>query len=167
MFENARVEKNTKEIAESDIIDIVLRDHKPLKAFVRILKSSGAGYKEKLIAFEDLAPLLFSHMEPEELSLYAYAKERDEQRLEAYEQEVEHNLIEQLLGEVSSTDDEEAWMAKVKVLGDLLAEHIDQEERYFLPELKRYTTVETRKELGERYLKLQLNFEDEVQPNSH
>jgi hemerythrin superfamily protein len=138
-----------------DIIDLILEDHKALKKLIKVLKDSEADIGEKYAAFGEFAPLLTLHSKPEEQTLYVDMKEDEELRTEGYEGDVEHALAEQLMLDAQgTTDNEDLWKAKVKVLAELVEHHIEEEEEEMLPEYRKSSEPQKRLELGERFLQI-------------
>lgn len=152
---------NIIKIKKEDIIEAILRDHEALKFYLKILKKNNS-YKDNLLAFEQFALMLFAHMDPEEKTLYNFAKNRGAQSLYAYEQEVEHNLVSQFIGEISQTEDKEECMVKIKILSDLVEDHLEQEENNFLPNFEKNTPLQERQLLGKKYLQIQMELNDEM-----
>lgn len=139
---------------ESDIVELILQDHKPLKELIKILKNAKGDASEKFVAFEKFAPLLLSHAKPEEESLYVFLKDDKELVIEGMEGDTEHALASQLVDEIYDTSDENLWSAKVKVLAELVEHHIKEEEGSMLPDFKKNSTQEERASLGAEYTKL-------------
>lgn len=138
----------------SDIVDIILQDHKPLKDLIKILKHEKGDEVEKQEAFIKFAPLLLSHAKPEEESLYVFLKNDKELVIKGMEGDTEHSLALQLVDEIYDTSDKNLWSAKVKVLAELVEHHIKEEEGTMFPELKKSSTQEERNSLGQEYLNI-------------
>lgn len=139
---------------QNDILEIIKQDHKPLKALLNILKDSETEFTDKKPAFEEFAPLLLSHAEPEQESLYAHMKDEDELRTESFEGETEHAIASQLIEEINQTSEEDEWMAKVKVLAEMVEHHILEEEQELFKDIKKELDSETRIALGKEYIRL-------------
>lgn len=147
---------------ESDIIQLILKDHMPLKKLIKILKDSDCKMSVKRPAFEKFAPMLLAHAKPEEESLYARLKEGDDElRTEGFEGETEHAIADELIEQIKQTQDEDNWMAKVKVLGELVEHHIEEEEGEMFRMVKKEFDIETRVAIGETYMSLKEKFEEE------
>lgn len=144
---------------QSDIIELILADHKPLKKLLKILKDSDIEKSQKKVAFDEFAPLLLSHAEPEEQSLYAQMKDNDELRSESFEGITEHQLATQMIADAKACDDDDEWMAKVKVLAELVEHHIKEEEEDMLPDVRKQMDIEMRVQIGEQYMQLRQDFE--------
>ena len=157
-------QKKTKPIArlnqESDIVDLLLEDHKPLKKLIKVMKSEDSTPEEKFDAFEEFAPLLIAHAKPEEQVLYAFMKQDDDLREEGFEGEVEHGLADQMVEEAKRTSDEDLQSARIKVLAELVEHHIKEEESTLLPDFKRHSNKEERREMGHEYLDAKIEFEN-------
>jgi predicted DNA-binding protein len=145
--------KNAKANSSNDVINLILEDHKPLKKLIKILKGDSK-LSVKKPAFEKFAPLLNSHAKPEEQTVYVAMKKRKDLRSEALEGDTEHMIADQLVDEIKCTKDKDMWMAKVKVLSELVEHHIEEEEDDLLPDYKKATDLEERIQIGEQYSSL-------------
>lgn len=137
---------------EADIIDLILDDHKPLKELIKTLKDLDVGFDEKHEAYLDFAPHLVRHAKPEEDILYSRMKSFDGLRTEAFEGETEHGIADQLVEELKVTDDEDVWMARVRVLAELVEHHIEDEEEEMLPMVRKEIDLEMRKQMAQEFL---------------
>ncbi len=147
-------EKVSGKKVPNDIIQIILQDHKPLKELIETLKDDETEFAEKKPVFEEFAPLLLSHAEPEEQSLYKHMKEEVELRAEGFEGQTEHAIASQLIEDINQTSDEDEWMAKVKVLAEMVGHHIEEEEETMFPDLKKELGSDERIAIGEEYMRL-------------
>jgi hemerythrin superfamily protein len=145
-----KLAKRSKQNKESDIIDLILRDHKPLKALIKIMKSESASLAKKKKAFKEFAPTLIAHAKPEERTWYKEMKSED-MNTESIEGETEHRLAETLLKELKRTSDNDAFEAKAKVLAEMVEHHIEEEEEEMLPAYRRKSTKVDRIALALRY----------------
>jgi hemerythrin superfamily protein len=145
---------------ETDIIQLILEDHKALKELIEVMKDSEKNFLERSAAFEEFAPLLVTHAKPEEESLYVFMKDDEDLRENGFEGDVEHALADQMIEEIKRTeDDEDLWSARVKVLAEMVEHHIEEEEDEMLPDVKKHSKAEDRARLGEQYLKLRAKYE--------
>ncbi len=153
------LEKNEKPTvkltaSESDIINLIKEDHKPLKKLIRILKDSEKEIEERIEAYAEFAPLLVNHAKSEEQSLYVAMKQNSELREEGLEGDVEHGLADQLIEEIRRTEDDDLWSAKVKVLAELVEHHIQEEEDELLPDYRNNSDAADRVKVGQEFLRL-------------
>ncbi len=156
-LENKKSEPSTENkltAAESDIVRLIMEDHKPLKKLIRTLKDSEAAIEERMEAYAEFAPLLVNHAKSEEQSLYVAMKKVDDLRCEALEGDVEHGLADQLVEEIRRTEDEDLWSAKVKVLAELVEHHIQEEEDELLPDYRQNSDPAERMKVGQEFLRL-------------
>ncbi len=144
----------------TDIINLILKDHTPLKKLIKVMKDSDKEFSERHAAFEEFCPLLITHAKAEELVLYTHLKKDSEMRTEALEGDVEHQLADQMVEEAQRTNDEDLWSAKVKVLAELVEHHIKEEEGELLPEFKKDSDKKVREDLGEEFLRMKENINE-------
>ncbi len=162
MRKNTEAKPTTKKSiqAQSDIIKLILTDHKPLKELIEVMKDPDKSVLERSAAFEEFAPLLVIHAKPEEESLYHFLKDDDDLSQEGFEGEVEHGLADQMIEEIKRTDkNEDLWSARVKVLAELVEHHLEEEEEELFPEFRKHSDVEERAKLGLRYVQLKSKYE--------
>lgn len=116
---------------ELTIFDVLKQDHE--KARYLFDKAQKAGRKDisalqKL--FSQLEEELSIHMEGEERFFYSALEQNEEMRdkvLQAFE---EHQVAKTLLGTFQALAvDDERWMAKMQVLGEIVEHHMQEEEK--------------------------------------
>ncbi|MBS1972288.1 MAG: hemerythrin domain-containing protein [Bdellovibrionales bacterium] len=146
----------------SDIIDLILDDHRPLKDLIKVMKNVGQhDLEDRQEAFEKFARLLTLHAKPEERTMYDFMKGDEEIRELGFEGDVEHGLADQLVEEIKRTeDDDDLWSARVKVLADLVENHIEEEESDLLPNFRDHSELEDREELALKFLRLKDELND-------
>lgn len=143
----------------SDIIEFILEDHKPLKEFIEIMKDSEKySLEERFQAFEDFAPALIAHAKPEEETLYTYMKKDEELREHGFEGEAEHQIADQLVEEIKRVTDPDKRSAKIKVLAELVEHHIEEEEDELLPDFKKESEASIRTKLGNEFMELKIKY---------
>lgn len=143
---------------DTDIVSIILADHKPLKKLIKVMKDSDCSAEERLATFEEFAPALIAHAKPEEQTLYVYMKDDEELKEGGYEGEVEHNIADQLLEEIKRTDNEDMKAARIKVLAELVEHHIEEEEEELLPDFKEEAEQDVRSRLGNQFMELKMQY---------
>lgn len=145
----------------TDIIDLILKDHVLLKKNIKILRDPDVAMAKKKTSFGEFAPLLTQHSEPEEKSLYTYMKEQKKDlRVDGFEGQQEHAIASQLVDQIKETKDPDQWMARVKVLAELVHHHIKEEEDDMLKIVKNEIDADERAEIGEHYLQLRAEMSD-------
>lgn len=141
-----------------DITSLILRDHEPLKKLILILKDSELDISKKHPAYREFKNTLTAHAKAEEESLYIHMKEEDEGkelRVEGYEGDTEHAIADDLINEIDEvTDNDDKWMAKVKVLAELVDHHIKEEEKEFFKKIRKEFGAEERIKIGKEYSRL-------------
>ena len=143
---------------QTDIIEAILEDHKPLKQLIKVMKDSDNEIAERKAAFEEFAPMLIAHAKPEEETLYVFMKGVEDLREEGFEGDVEHQLADQLLEECKRTTDEELLGARIKVLAELVEHHIEEEEEELLPDFKKNSEEVDRMTLGNKFFELKASY---------
>ena len=152
-------------VAAVDIVELILKDHEPIKAAFEALKDTKVSRANKTQAYEKFVFALSGHARSEEQTLYVGMKEAKATRIEGLEGDSEHAIADQLVQEIHSCADDDEWTAKVKVLAELVEHHIQEEEEEMLPDFKTRVPVAERKELGQEYARLKAEF-DSLHANS-
>lgn len=143
---------------QTDIVEAILEDHKPLKELIKVMKDSESEIAVRKAAFQEFAPLLIAHAKPEEETLYVFMKANEEFREGGFEGDVEHQLADQLLEECKRTTDDELLGARIKVLAELVEHHIEEEEEELLPDFKKNSDEAERLKLGNRFFGLKASY---------
>lgn len=146
--------------SKSDIITLILEDHKSLKRLIKVMKNEVGTFSEKKKAFKEFISLLGRHEKPEEQTWYASKKALPVMMEEGLEGEIEHGLADQLCEEIQTTGDKSLYIAKVRVLAELVENHLIKEEKDQLPAFKKACELEERVELGKTYLALKQTYEE-------
>lgn len=141
-----------------DIISLILTDHVPLKNLITKLKETHIGRAEKEECLKDFISILTGHAKSEENSLYVAMKEYDMLKLESYQGDTEHAIAEQLIQEINGTPNDNEWLAKVKVLAEMVENHIEEEETEILEMVRQEIELSARIEIGDEYTKLSQDF---------
>lgn len=149
------VKKSTLETQPIEITKLLARDHQPLKKLIETLKSAKAPLANKSTAYDEFKRTLTAHAKAEEESLYTQLEEMENLRVDALEGLTEHKLAEQLMAEVDLCHDNvDLWLAKVKVLAELVDHHIKEEEEVVFKKVKKNFSISRLVEIGELYTKL-------------
>jgi hemerythrin-like domain-containing protein len=148
-----RTYRMRKATDRSDITELMLEHHKPLKRLIKVMKNSELGMAKLKTAFLTFAPLLEGHAKPEELSLYRYMEREDSEiRQSGFEGQAEHEIADRLVQQIEKISDEDEWKAQVKVLAEIVEHHIEEEEEEMIPILVKELELKERVKIGEQYL---------------
>jgi hemerythrin superfamily protein len=148
---------------QNDIVELILRDHKPLKKLIKVMKDSEAELSEVQEAFLEFAPLLLNHSKPEEKALYVKMKQReDDIRTEGFEGDTEHQIAAHLVNEINATEDEDELRARIKVLAELVEHHIEEEEEDMLPDVRKEFELQERVLMGQEYVRFYESFSPDM-----
>jgi hemerythrin superfamily protein len=147
-------------------ITMLTHDHRAVKKLLSELESTTErGVKTREELFTRLKADLTVHEIIEEEIFYPALKEHPKAKdivLEAYE---EHNVVDTLLGELSSLPfDDERWGAKAKVMQENIEHHIEEEEGDMFQKARQVFDEVELEELGERMARRRLSAERETGP---
>lgn len=148
-----------KKSESTDVVEMILRDHEPLKRLIQTLKDSGIERSQKEGPYEKFVPLLLAHAKAEEQSLYNQMKEMTDLRIEGFEGDTEHALADQLIQEINATPDDDQWTAKVKVVAAMVEHHIQEEEESILKQVKEKIDPNTRQNIGYIYTEIKTSLD--------
>ncbi|MET7289948.1 hemerythrin domain-containing protein [Streptomyces sp. NPDC005573] len=139
-------------MASSDVVELILKDHRTMEDLFRLMRSSEA---DRAKALGDFADLLIAHGEAEETVVYPALKRYkpidDEEIEHGSEEHAEGNkaLLELLqVDEVGGED----WDEKLEELVGAVNHHFDEEERTILNSARENVAGSRRDELGEAFL---------------
>ena len=144
----------------NDIVSLILKDHRPLKKLIKVLKKPEIKKSQKKDSLEEFVFRLTSHAKAEEKSLYIEMREYKDLRGKSFEGDTGHKIAENLVHEINSSPDDDCWNAKVKVLAELVEHHIQEEEKKVLPAAQAKISGQIRQNAGVLYLKIKNEFDD-------
>lgn len=145
------------ELGIPSVIEAIERDHLDLRKFIGVLKSDSKRPATKKVAYKQFAELLKSHSVSEEKAVYAKCLRIGALKQDAYEGYVEHTIAAKLMKELDAMRSPNAeWLAKAKVLAELVEHHLEEEEREFLPALRSHVEAEERAEMREEFVGLRI-----------
>ena len=147
-------------------ITMLTDDHRAVKKLLSELESTTErGVKTREELFTRLKADLTVHEILEEEIFYPALKEHPKAKdivLEAYE---EHNVVDTLMGELSSLPvDDERWGAKAIVMKENIEHHIEEEEGDMFKKARQVFDEAELQELGERMARRRLSAERETAP---
>jgi len=129
--------------ASNDAIKVLTEDHKEVKALFKayeMLAKDDGDEDEKLQIAQEICTKLIVHATVEEEIFYPAAREvlgEDEDLVD--EADVEHASAKELIAQIeaSSPAEDDHFDARVKVLGEYIDHHVEEEEGEMFPKLKK------------------------------
>ncbi|MBL26265.1 MAG: hypothetical protein CMM50_01760 [Rhodospirillaceae bacterium] len=111
------------------ILEEIRRDHERAKALLETIVE-GHDNDARLDAFKEFSSLISAHNQAETEILYRAMEKNEESRFIALEGEEEHDVADRLLESLkkSSSKTSDRWLARAKVLKELLEHHVEEEE---------------------------------------
>ncbi len=124
----------------NDAIDLLLDDHKQvrqlIKQYEKMHEKAGADEKQELA--EQICNEFLLHADIEEQFFYPAAREALEEEDLIDEAEVEHASARDLVAQIQAMQpDDPMYDAKVKVLGEYIEHHVEEEEKEMFPKVKK------------------------------
>lgn len=158
----------TATAAKTDATILLTRDHtevhKLFKQYEKLADAEADGSDRQALA-EQICDLLTMHATAEEEIFYPAAREAGVESDLLDEAEVEHASAKALIAQIRATGpDEELYDAKVKVLGEYIDHHVEEEEEEMFPKCRKsdmdLATLAQR--IAERKAELQAELDEEV-----
>lgn len=135
-----------------DIYEELKKDHDEVKKmFKQVENNPNMSARKK--KFLEIKKELGSHIKLEEKHLYSDMKEKKALKDMALEGHEEHELVKKLMRDLSKDQDKDIWKAKFKVMEELVAHHVEEEEKEMFIKDKRVFGAKMSTALGERYHK--------------
>lgn len=154
--------KKTQEssvIQTLSIIDLILIDHRFLKACIEVLSDENAEKRKKMNIAMDFLDALSTHSSAEKKAVYAPMEKNEELHFKVLEAEIEHGLVDQKVKSLKTKLPntrvlKDELEAELKVLADLVKHHIMEEESNLLPKMNELLSSEELNKLGNSFMKL-------------
>lgn len=130
-----------KPSATQDAVGLLVSDHREVKVLFEKyekLAETAAEASDRQALAETICDMLTVHATIEEEIFYPAARKatRDDDLLD--EAQVEHAAAKDLIAQIKDMDpDDELYDAKVKVLGEQIDHHVEEEERELFPAAKK------------------------------
>ncbi|MEO7115183.1 MAG: hemerythrin domain-containing protein [Caldimonas sp.] len=141
MATTAKKPAATTAAAKTDATLLLARDHTAVsKLFKQYEKLSGSGAEasDRQAMAEQICMMLTVHATIEEEIFYPAAREADVDSDLLDEAEVEHASAKDLIAQIRAmTPDEDLYDAKVKVLGEYIDHHAQEEENEMFPKCRK------------------------------
>jgi hemerythrin superfamily protein len=144
---------NLSPSGQRDVFDRLIKDHRTVQGlFDQIQMQMEDDPEVARGLFAEVRLQLLAHAHAEDQVVYAAFEEIDELSDFVHEGREEHALVEKLIDELASmlhVDD--TWQAKIKVLAEMVAHHVEEEEQDAFPKARRAFGDEAARELGEQF----------------
>jgi len=131
----------TAKAAQTDATALLTRDHadvkKLFKEYEKLADAEADGEERQALA-EQICDMLTVHATIEEEIFYPAAREAEVESDLLDEAEVEHASAKDLIAQIKAMGpDEELYDAKVKVLGEYINHHVQEEEGEMFPKCRK------------------------------
>jgi hemerythrin-like domain-containing protein len=141
------------------VIDLILLDHQYVKECIDVLVDEDADKKLKLEVARGFLDAVHRHSLAEKRAIYRPLEDNEELHFNVLEAEIEHGIVDRkvtslkqkLFGVRTLKDEVEA---ELKVLAELVRNHIREEESELLPRMNEEVSEETLIELGASFMRL-------------
>lgn len=158
----------TAAAAKTDATVLLTRDHtevhKLFKQYEKLADAEASGSDRQALA-EHICDLLTMHATAEEEIFYPAAREAGIASDLLDEAEVEHASAKDLIAQIRGmSPDEDLYDAKVKVLGEYIDHHVQEEEEEMFPKCRKsqMDLAGLAQLIAERKLELQAELDEEV-----
>jgi hypothetical protein len=135
----------------SEIVSELVSDHWQIRELLRGIRDEKAGSRGQVALLQKLGIWLRWHAAGEEKTINSFSKGRRALSTLACEDSEEHSTIDALLGKLERTSNPHLWTARLRLLCELVEQHLDEEEEEYLPFLKGAVTPEESSQLASRY----------------
>lgn len=130
----------TKENAQQDAIALLVADHRDVAEMFKKFEEMGdrAKVSKKKLA-DQICEALLLHTTIEEEIFYPAVREASKDLEDVVDESVvEHASAKDLIAQIQEMDpDDELYDAKVKVLGEQIEHHVEEEEKEMFPQVKK------------------------------
>lgn len=134
--------KTSSVTTASDAISLLTKDHRDVKKMFNTyqdLADREAPAEQRLAVAQEICEALTLHATLEEEIFYPALRETTVDAIdELDEAEVEHACVKELVAQIKAMEpDEELYDAKVKVLGEYVDHHVNEEEAEMFPKARK------------------------------
>jgi hemerythrin-like domain-containing protein len=133
-----------------DIYQILKQEHDEVQDMLdQQIEGKKSGKAQDL---KEIQQQLSIHLSGEEKLLYPLLTKSEESKEDAFEAFEEHHVAKVTLNELMKmSPGDERWLAKLKVLKELIDHHVEEEERNLFKVAKKVISNEQAKEIGQKY----------------
>lgn len=144
------MEKEREKLKDNaTIYDLLKLEHKDVKKlFKQIVENES--YQETV--YSQIKKALTLHMEGEEKLLYPRLENDEESRLITLESYEEHDVAKKVMTDIDDATDDDAKVAKVKVLSDVVDHHVEEEEDELFKKAKKILSSDDEHEIAKKFI---------------
>jgi hemerythrin superfamily protein len=143
--------KQKVEAQDDGIFGRLMEEHRQVETLIERIEAS-EDEEECDRLFEQLKQDVLTHAHAEDQIVYSRLQQEEELSQTMREAREEHALVEQVLEELDGFEGEaEVWMAKFKVLKDLIQHHVEEEEDEAIPRAKKLVDDDEAADLLEQF----------------
>ncbi len=135
-----------------DIYQILRQEHDEVQDMLdQQIEKKKAGRADDRV-MKEIQQQLSIHLNVEEKLFYPQLTQSDESKQNTFEAYEEHHVAKVTLNELMRmSPDDERWLAKLKVLKELVDHHVQEEERNLFKAAKKVLSNDQAKEIGQKY----------------
>lgn len=136
-----------------DIFEVLTTDHDKVKKILEQLQHTSnraAGRREKLM--QTLIANFLPHAYAEEQYFYQILLDETSEQEDVYSALEEHRVAKTVLSDLTDADlDDPRWMARLKVLKELIEHHVEEEESQIFDIAREVINEDRADEVGKRF----------------
>lgn len=135
-----------------DIYQILSKEHDQVQEMLdQQIEKKKSGRADDHV-MKEIQQQLTIHLNVEEKLFYPQLTRSDESREDAFEAYEEHHIARVTLNELMRmSSEDERWLAKLKVLKELIDHHVQEEEKNLFKAAKKVISSDMAKEIGQKY----------------
>lgn len=146
-------------IRDINVIDMLLIDHRYLKECVEVFSHDNADKNKKLSLAKGFLEALEKHSAAEQEVVYAPLETEEEFHFNILEAEIEHRLVDEKVQMIFPQINrarvlKDETEAELKVLAELVKNHLKEEESELLPRMNEEIDEETLREMGHAFMEV-------------
>jgi len=139
-----------------NIFQAIESDHEKVRNILQDLRKTPVkAVTKRTQKLKNLKDEYAAHMRAEEKLFYPLLMKLEQDRELVFEAEEEHQASRNALADLESLPvDNERWKAKLKVLGELIEHHLEEEEDAIFDEAKMFIDPDQAREMGVQFQSL-------------
>jgi hemerythrin-like domain-containing protein len=152
-MENAMDEEMRKEQEDirknGTIYDLLKLEHKDVKKLFKQILDSDT-FQDNI--YMQASKALMIHLDAEEKVFYTKIVDNQESRMETLEGFEEHEVARKVMKDIDVSSDNDAKFAKLKVLNEVVSQHVDEEESDIYKKAKRVLSKEQEQDIAKQFM---------------